>query len=249
MTEAYIISARTSPVDLAALEDDPAQLLTRNLLDSVGIPARRVQEIYWVGLEEVLKQDGQKIASAQQESGSGTAVFLWPQSPLLAHHTLHALARTIEAGERDMIILGQLGNNLEGAVLLLASPVVVGRYNLLPRARIGKRIVHPSAGFLGAAHSALETRAEESEDEETAVSPGAADVSWLAAAAPIGSEPLEKVFPAADWLLPASTEAPAFDLFLLVCLLKRLEEMRQPCGMLVSASSWGTTMGTLIERI
>jgi hypothetical protein len=236
MSEAYIIAVHTGPAETGA------PVLTEILLQSVGIQPRRVQDIHWVGWQ------GLSTAHADLEIGASTALFHWPETPLMTHHLLHSLARIIEAGERDIIVLGQFNPNREAAVLLLASPVIVGRYNLLPRARLSKRLVHPTAGFLAAARFALEVK-EPQEDEETTVPAEPVELSWLAAAAPFGSGELKDIFPGASWLLPGTAEPAVDDLCMLVHLLNRLEERRQGYGMLVSESPWGTTMGTLIERI
>jgi hypothetical protein len=107
-------------------------------------------EVYWItggetaDLLSLLAQAHVKPAWVDQTLWLGSAppdftppgaFFAWAQAPLLDHYLLHAAGRAILTGGADLIVFGQqMGKGW--AVALLASPMVVGRYNIMPTARL-----------------------------------------------------------------------------------------------------------------
>jgi hypothetical protein len=107
-------------------------------------------EVYWIAggenddLPALLAQAHVKPAWVDQTIWLGSApsdftppgaFFAWAQAPLLDHYLLHAAGRTILTGGADLIVFGQqMGKGW--AVALLASPMAVGRYNIMPAARL-----------------------------------------------------------------------------------------------------------------
>lgn len=112
MTEAYLF---------AAVEAATAGELIQTCLASARTQASWLNEVHWIGEPPSLLE--------------GRALFTWPESPLLAHFTLDSLLRGLAAGAMDLVVLGQ--TTPSGATaLLLGAPVVVGRWNLPPVARL-----------------------------------------------------------------------------------------------------------------
>lgn len=93
------------------------------LLEGTRVKPERVDQTIWLG-------------KAPPEFNPLGAFFGWGLAPLLDHYMLQAAGRTILTGGADLIVIGQqVGQGF--AVALLASPVAVGKFNILPRARLG----------------------------------------------------------------------------------------------------------------
>jgi hypothetical protein len=261
MLEAYLIAAIRGTI--SSLPGDPragqAWRILRELLGKTGVPARRVQALHWHGGDE-----GSWISSLCHSPRDGesqkpapgfppkAALFQWPAAPLLAHASLQSVARAIEAGDTDLVILAQ---ECGGQVVacLLASPALVGIYNLSPQAVIRRKLASSSAdgGLIKAAATALPHAGRDGDEPEPA-GPCAAEVEWLAASS--RPEPSSQAissedgFPAARWL-DLDPEDPTGDLFLLLALLNRLGKEKARWGLLLSEGRQRSGLATCLERI
>lgn len=208
-------------------------------------------------------------------------LFTWQAGGLLDHFVLQSVARGLKTGSRDIVLVVQdwwdetLPEPAQAAAaLLLASPAVVGRYNLMPLAHLrwmvslaapGTEMLVTVAAVLGE-QSAAEQETERRRLEEaqaalqssvTAASlpdiahdylPGPGAISWLASGVPFEVSDVNSVFPQARRLL-ALPPAASGDCFLLDSLLKALTNSRQQWGLLLSAGQERNALATLIERI
>jgi hypothetical protein len=264
MSEAYLIAVsqgKISPLsDISHLEQ--VRPILQSLFEKGGAPVRRIQEIHWHGGDEEFwfNSLGRSMGFAPDLAG-----FLWPPTALLGHVQLQNMARAIEAGERDLVILAQETGE-QAVALLLASPSAVGLYNLSPRACLSHKLAVSSApdGLLKAAFSALkkadESLAGQGLEEDTAseetspASPGNrmepkdGKVQWIAAALRPDPAALKAAFPGARWL-GADHTVPPGDLFLLSALIGRLEVEKAHRGLLLSEGSQRSGLVTLVERV
>lgn len=87
-------------------------------LAAAGVRAARVDEVAWLGPPPAPMPEN-------------IPAFIWPDGSLQSQLVLHTLLAELARDEREMVVLGQ-----GSASLLLGGPAVVGRYNLLPLARL-----------------------------------------------------------------------------------------------------------------
>lgn len=270
MSEAYLIAAVKAEVSSFSIQTHAGQVrpALQELFSASGLPARRVQALHWHGGEDDFWLSAlapSSKAGKLQEPSLGfspeAAFFQWPVMPLLAHTSLHSAARAIEDDDAGAVVLAQETGG-QVVILLLASPAVVGVYNLSPRAVIRQKLVlsSASAGLVQAAWNALqkarpEDAAQEQEEAGSETTTGddpAAGILWLAAAkrleglAAAGSP--GGPFPGARWLQPGPNTAPG-DLFFLLALLDCLEAQNAPRGLLLSEGPLKSGLGTLLERV
>jgi len=133
MGEAYLF---------AAIETGAVEGIVQSCLNSAHAQPGWLDEVHWIG-----------EAPPPLE---GKALFSWPESPLLAHFTLQAALRALEADATDLVLVGQSGG-ARATALLLGAAVVVGRRNLPPLARLTPLACsRPQAsGFLASAAACL----------------------------------------------------------------------------------------------
>jgi len=247
MSEAYLIAATQGNVSSFSSLSHAGQVepILQTLFEKSGVPPRRIREIHWHGGDEEfwLSSLGQTLGFAPD-----LARFQWPTVPLLAHSALQNIARSIEDGEADLVLLAQETAG-QAVVLLLASPGAVGVYNLSPKARIGQKLALSSApnGLLKAACVAL-NKVDRESAEQDAEPPGAVNMQWLASAKRLDAPSAEEIFPGARWVKPGE-ETPPGDLFLLRALVTRLEEEKAQRGLLLSEGPQKSGLVTLVERI
>lgn len=250
MSEAYILAC----VAVEGL----AQAALHSLLERTSIPANRVQEMHWFipPTPPLGELDG-----GLTEIATNAAILQWSSGSALEHYVLQSTARALQCGERALIVLGQSWEN-QSTALLLSSPSAVGRYNLLPKARISARFSISAApdtvlGETAAAIQALAARQAKTEDEpEEDEFPTPDHIHWIASTLP-GHDKinLAEHFSQARWLPAESPAAGGGDCFLLNGLLHALEENRQQWGLLISAAAQQTgnlpitTLVSLIERL
>jgi hypothetical protein len=147
MSEVYWIAGLDE--DLPA--DNPRQAaaaLMQRLLDSLGIPLTRMDEIHWVAAAE----NGQAKSHPTPLPGKGVppSSMTWQTQPLLDHFTLQSAARGILSGDTRVSGVFQQ-TNTRAAAVVIGGPQIVGAFNLNPVARISARLViHPQKGKLWA---------------------------------------------------------------------------------------------------
>ncbi len=260
MSEAYLIAATHGNVSSLSSHSHAGQVrpILQELFKKSGAPARRVQALHWHGGDQefwLSSLDSSPRFGELQETMLGflpeMARYQWPAVPLLVHYALQSTARAIEDEDADLVLLAQETGD-QAVALLLASPAVVGIYNLSPRARISRKLALSSApdGLLKAACIALNKPVRETPVPD-ADQPNPADVQWLAAAkrlAPAQSPSQDEYFPGARWLLPGK-ELPPGDLFLLCALVDRLEGEKAQRGLLLSEGPQKSGLVTVVERI
>lgn len=206
MFEAYRIVSQVEPLQ--------GNLLWSALEQRAHTRLRGVQEVHAIGggLAGCLTE----IALASP----GAALYSWQEQPLLAHILLHNAARALESGERDLIVLLQAGGE-NAAALLLASPAAVGRYNLLPRARMSLRL-------------ALRCSADDfAQVVETAIGQPLAQRIGVAAGAAVAAGAEHSAAFAAARRVSAQH---ASDLFALHALAQVMDDEHLEAGLLLSAA-------------
>jgi hypothetical protein len=258
MREAFLVAAAQGYLKPISGQSHVEQVepILRELLEKSGAPGRWIEEIHWHGgdqefwLSALGPSQGASLGFVPE-----IARFQWPAVALLAHASLHSLARAIEAGDANLVLLAQEAGD-QVAALLLASPAAVGNHHLAPRARLDRKMAISSLpdGLLNAARAGL-GREEPGQDREKPAenSPPQSDIQWLAMAGrndlpAFQPQALREVFPAALRLdLPAGT--PSADLFLLKALVERLEDRQAQHGLLVSQGPQRSGLATFVERI
>ncbi len=186
--------------------------------------------------------DAARLALSEAGVRSRAPVFYWPSETLLDHLLLHDAARSVMVQDCHLTIFGQ--QDASGASLgLLASPTAVGRYNLMPRARLDARLaLNPGkrSQTLAALYQVLERR--DLEPHSTA---------WFAACSDVGLDELQEdhhTFPDARWLTPPARPQAGVT-FRLAQLVEKLEEENAGQGLLISAQPGQPVLATLVQRI
>ncbi len=220
--------------------DEMAFDLLNALFKTCGAKAAWVDEVNW--MIETGWHAAVRRALGECGLRAGTPVFYWPPEMLLDHVLLQDVARGVMVQDLHLVVFGQ--QDASGASLgLLASPVTVGRYNLMPRARLEARIaLAPAkrAQTMAALRQALELRALE---------PDA--TAWFAACSDVGMDELQQdraAFPEGRWL-PPPARPQAGAAFRLAQLVEKLEEEQAEQGVLISALAGQPTLATLVQRV
>lgn len=202
------------------------------LLKKCGPGAGQVQEIHWHGGDDDYWLGGLGEA---QGFAQDVARFHWPVTPLLPHAMLHLVSRSIDAGQRDLVLLAQETGG-QVIALLLASVAAAGRLNAAPPARIGLKLAVSSAqgGLLQASGTAWEQSGRDPRS-----------VRWITSARR-GARTGEHPFPSARWL-DAEPDTPAGDLFMLAALAVRLGEDAEGAGLLFTGGPTKSGFVTFLE--
>ncbi len=257
---------------------DAGDRAVQALLNRSGLAARRVQEVHWLSENSAFKERRSHGFAAQ------TPVFSWPSDQLIDHAVLHSMARSLQCEDRDVVIVGQSWAGYSDSpedpgtavALLLGSPKAVGRYNLLPAARLSLRMAlsGPAQELPAAAVSNLHARTQTAQkaaarkaealastlsagnpdlanpidESEIQELPAPESVDWLASDFAFEIEDIAAVLPQARRLI-ALPPAPTGCLFLLDALLKALANSQKHWGLLLSAGPDQNGLATLIERL
>ena len=126
MNETYWLAGLNAENEM----DAPAAI--QQLLASSAIKPRWIQAVHWVGSAEYCQQLPKDLCALIPDIPTP---FCWPQAPLLDHLLLQNLIRSILLDEVELALIGQTGSQ-GSAAMLLSSPQAVGRYNILPSARV-----------------------------------------------------------------------------------------------------------------
>ena len=156
------------------------------------------------------------------------------------HYLLHAMSRSILVGDCDLAVVAQMEQSA-GSAALLASPKAVGRYNLLPRARILER------WELGCTVKDLAPQVLE-RIEKAKRDPDAVRLILLPSQAEVPPEAFSEIFPDAG-VFSSDTHGDTKILFRLNDLVRRMEEESLDNGLLVSWSGGGPAVISWIERV
>jgi acetyl-CoA acetyltransferase len=132
-SDVFIISAISNT--------EPAKAI-RQAIQSTGADSLRVQDLI-IGLDEPCSIDTQKILSASSLTCSAATVSSSLRATFFA-------AQSILSLDVDVVIVVGVETNVSTAILL-ASPDAVGRWNLMPRARLATRSL---TGIVSALHAA-----------------------------------------------------------------------------------------------
>ena len=136
-SDVFIISAVSNT--------DSAQAI-QQAINNAGINSIRVQDVIF-GLDEPRSIDTEKIMSASNLTCSATAVSSSLRATFFA-------AQSILSFDLDVVIVISVETNTSTA-LLLASPDAIGRWNLMPRARLAARSLNRIESALRAAEIEL----------------------------------------------------------------------------------------------
>ncbi len=129
MSEAYLITGFSRPAGTTLDE------LLQIVHSSVGIKPGQVNEIH------VFTDAANALFHRRSDSISGP-VIQWPLIPGMEISSLFSVTRALECGELNLGIMAEVSAR-SSCVLLLANPMSVGRFNLSPRLRFGRRTTFP----------------------------------------------------------------------------------------------------------
>ena len=147
MTEVFWVAG----ADLWYSEESAAHGLTHRMAQELigAVLEKASARLAWLDQVIWICEGTGALSDAQQarlsEATGQKPLVTWPQPGGSPHYLLHAASRSVLAGDCDLVALAQSGQTT-GAAALLASPKAVGRYNLLPRARIDARWEFGRAG-------------------------------------------------------------------------------------------------------
>jgi len=136
-SDVFIISAVSNT--------DSAQAI-RQAIQNAGADSLRVQDVIF-GLDESLAINADKILSASSLTCSAATVSSSLRAAFFATQSILSL-------DVDVVIVVGIETNVSTAILL-ASPDVVGRWNLMPRARLAVRSLNGTESALRAAEIEL----------------------------------------------------------------------------------------------
>jgi len=129
-SDVFIVSIMQHP--------DPSDAV-RQAIGKAGVNASRVQDVVF-GLDKPHSIETNKILSTSALNCSTAVVTPGLRSAFFA-------AQSILAGDADVVIVLGLGDDVPTAILL-ASPDAVGRWNLMPGARLAARSLTGAASAL-----------------------------------------------------------------------------------------------------
>jgi len=137
MTEVYWIAGASLQYSGETFAPGSEQMIEHPLISA--LLKKGAARMAWVDQVHWISGDSKSLSGAE----SAGILKISEQKPLLAwseqagspHYVLHAASRSIMVGDCDLAVIAQSGQS-DGSAVLLASPKAVGRYNLLPRARI-----------------------------------------------------------------------------------------------------------------
>ncbi len=129
MSEAYLITGIMLPAGTPLDELLPAAYT------SAGIKSGQINEI------QLFTDNANALFHRRLDSASGPLIQ-WPLIPGMETNSLFSLTRALEIGELSLGILAEVSAHLSCAIIL-ANPGAVGRLNLSPRTRLGRRITVP----------------------------------------------------------------------------------------------------------
>jgi hypothetical protein len=209
-----------------------AQVTLNALIERTGVQPDWIDAVYWLG--------GDIVTGTLGEVGleSHAPVLSWPGLPLMDHFILHSAARSLFSKETGMVIMGQQIGDVAGAVML-ASPEVVEKYNITPRANLTARLMLAPAGSpLASIRQAL--------DHLHQNTPQA-----LACIAPVDSESLDLLSSEIESFNPAIRiePAPSGVIMQLNVLAEALQDEEAACGLLVSAIPHRPLLATLVQKV
>jgi len=184
---------------------------------------------------------GEPQAASQfipEETLNASACFTWPGSEHLVHYVIQSTCRAITCAERDMVLITEFFE--EGAaVLLLASPSAVGKYNIAPRARFALHLnlAGNDSSLYPAVQSSIEATGEDPRE-----------VFWLASQGqPAPGSPKDS-FPNIQQI-SRDPVRPGFGSLLLNRLVDQLETSRHRFGLWVSKEAGQPYQVTVMERL
>jgi acetyl-CoA acetyltransferase len=122
----------------------------RQAIDDAGIDTARVQDVIF-GLDTLEKIAAKRILSASFLTCSAATVSSSLRAAFFA-------AQSILSGDVDVVIVVGITHDSSTAILL-ASPDAVGRWNLMPRARLAARSLNGAESALKAAEIELKDMA------------------------------------------------------------------------------------------
>ena len=150
MSEAYWIAGFDGRAGLNAPAQYNMAAAFHELLQRAGVRQGWVQQVHWItGPDGWASTPGaDKSASAPvspraADSGfpESTPFFQWPCQPQFEHSLLHSCSRVLMMEEAQVILAGQAGGGGSLSAICMASPRAIGRYNILPQARLAARLV------------------------------------------------------------------------------------------------------------
>jgi hypothetical protein len=223
MREAYLIDCFDTQGSTVRLPD---------LFEQKRLPYRGVQEIHIFGEPQAASQ------FIPGETLSASACFTWPGSGHLVHYVIQSSCRAITCAERDMVLITEI---FEGgaAVLLLASPSAVGKYNITPRARFALHL--NLAGSVPSLYPAVQSSIETAGEDPR-------EVFWLTDQGQPAPGSQNDSFPNIQQISPDPV-LPGFGSLLLNRLVDQLERSRHRFGLWVSKEAGQPYLVTLMERL
>jgi hypothetical protein len=181
------------------------------LQTQAGIRAAWVEELHWLATTPVQTRNpgGGFLGSLP--------FFHWDMPGMEDHFLLQAVGRAVILEQRSLVIIVEEKQG-KLAALALASPRAIGRYNLLPHARL---VFLPSLQLKGATQQ-------------------------IAARL---LEPVQLSLDQVAWLADTGKRVAGGTVQLINRLVKKLDKNKGSYALLVSLTTQGQALGTLIERI
>jgi hypothetical protein len=176
-----------------------------------GIRPAWVEELHW------LAAPLNKSECLGDGFPASLPIFYWDMPGMQDHFLLQATGRAVMLEQRSLAVIA-VEKQGKLAIVVLASPRAVGRYNLMPHARL---VFLPSL------------QSNEKPDQIAA--------HLL--------EPVQLSLDQVTWLAEPNKRAPGGAVQLINRLVKKLDKNKGNYALLVSLTTRGQALGTLVERI
>jgi hypothetical protein len=181
-----------------------------------GIRPAWIEEMHW------LSAFAGQSATAVDGFSASLPLFRWEMPGMQDHYLLQSVGRAVMLEHRDLVVIVE-EKQAKLSALALASPRAVGRYNLLPHARL---IFLPSIQ----------------------IRPGHEPIDSAQTAAGL-LEPIQLPLDQVTWLADSGEWDGSGALGSINELVNSLDINKGSNALLVSPTSFGVALGTLLERI
>ena len=246
MTEVYWVAGSTVQFsDDEVHASDAEQRIETPLISAVLKNASA--RIEWVDQFFWINRDSENLNTADHavfwKTIKQKPLMKWSGQAGLPHYLIHALSRSILAGDCDMAVIAE-SEQFSGSAALLVSPKAVGRYNLLPRARVTERWEFGCQveGLKSLANQVLE-RIEKNNRHSSEI-----QLISLPLQLDVVGEAFSQIFPNA-YMCKHDPSGATKILFRLNELVNQLEEESLDNGLLVSWAGEELVVVSWIERV
>jgi hypothetical protein len=235
MSAAFFMAGIHRP---ASASQEPASLVSE-LFQHANLPLGRLNVVHWFSAQEQ--------SLMQSSIPAGVPGFTWLPQPMNEHFILQAVCRALANGDQELALLGSSGA-WGLSVVLLASPQVAGRYNVLPAARFVAGVSLPVQEISSVKDrledilqaqivpEEMEVEGEEGQ-EQRLKEPEPIELSWLAGEVEGVTAPAARILP------PEGDPLCQFN-----ALMQSLAQEQGSYGLLVQRSA-GAALASLFEGV